>query len=263
LSWSIKGAISATMNGKDISLEDFIIVSDLRKDTTFVFIAKSDNGVESVSKTITIAVIPTHPVLSVSITATPDTIMKGETTRIDWNSEGPAVSLTSNVPGLNGLSGSITDGPSETVTYFVIVKGQNGKIASSSVTITVIEILPPEGERILALGPLKEFQQDIYLKDSLIFSLDTAVECRKDDRWIFYLNHKLQLYQGTMLCDDELVNTDPFDWRLSADTLFGLGEPRIIKLLTPDTLRWEFKSRYQSQNGTVLPTRVVQAFVRR
>jgi len=263
LKWGSTGLISLTLNNVSVPLEGELNIV-VKKDTSFLFAGKTTKGEKVLSEPATVEVLGEIPAPTVTLKSTKMVSWNSPAT-LSWTTEygdsvkiSPLPSTLSLPVPLNG--NCRTDSLKESITFHITVYGKGGVSKDSS----FVDVLPPTKEQYLCSGSRKKIKEDIFLEGQIVFSLDTTIKCEQDDRQIFFLDHTARDNFGLILCDGETEHSISWKgWRLSGDTLWGMGEPRLIEVISIDTLRWHFKSSYQLQDGTMVPTKVVQTFVRK
>lgn len=241
--WEVDGLcekLLVFLNNKEIfnkSSIDSLRIDSIKGKQTITIICVS-NG-KRVEKSLTITPKEQTLVLTVTITATPSEIIKGEMLIISWVSAN-GFSIKANFVGVNVLSGSISVWPIVTTTYTVTVYGLANSSAFASVTVVVKDPVFTEDEKLLCLAPWKRVKwEEAYTLDGPWANVELNAPCQQDDRYIFYLEpNKMVFDRGESLCDGETVRLTISQWSLFQSSI----EDRNILVLSVDTLIWWQKS---------------------
>ncbi|MDF1592253.1 MAG: hypothetical protein P1P89_12110 [Desulfobacterales bacterium] len=129
--------------------------------TTYVITAANLGGSATASVTVTVLYPPT-----VEMTATPDTIISGQTTTLFWTSTHADTALIELGVGSVPASGSVTVSPTETVSYTITVTGPGG-IATAQAVVTVEAAIEPQPE-----GSFGAQYEDLIPSDATVESYD-------------------------------------------------------------------------------------------
>ncbi len=138
LTWTSTNATQVTIDNGigDVPLNGSMEVSPTSS-TTYTITAIGPGGTDT--SAITVNVMP--PVPSVSITASPETIVAGQTSTLSWSSTNAETASIDNGIGSVDVNGSISVSPTQDTTYTITVNGPGGS-DSASVTIKVTYPLP-------------------------------------------------------------------------------------------------------------------------
>lgn len=101
--------------------------------TTYTITAKGANGTATKSVTITVKTVPP----TIQLTATPDAIISGESSSLQWSSTNATeITIDNGVGSVQPPSGKVDVSPTATTTYTATAKGPGGtQTASATVTV--------------------------------------------------------------------------------------------------------------------------------
>ncbi len=135
LSWgsTLADSVSIDQGIGNVALSGTLNVSP-QATTVYTFTATGAGGTSTFPVTVTVIPPPT-----VSITASPDTVIIGNSCELAWTSEHADTVEIDNGIGPAALSGSLSVFPLETTTYTITATGPGGT-ASASVCVTVITL---------------------------------------------------------------------------------------------------------------------------
>ena len=138
LIWTSENAQSVSIdNGIGAVAASGTISVNPQSTTTYTITATGACGTQTQSVTVTVYQLPT-----VSINATPNSIMTGQTSILSWSSTNAATVTIDNNIGAVPTNSSLTVKPTTTTTYTVYATGPGGT-ATASVTLTVTPPPPP------------------------------------------------------------------------------------------------------------------------
>jgi len=177
-------------------------------------------------------------------------ISRGKETTFTWNVTGIADSLTSNFPGVSGLSGSVKITPTETTTITVDAYGKGG-VTTSTVTITVTE---PTDQEILSSFPMKEVRMESSLSlDGPWRVIDRSAPCLQDDRYIFKPDGIFINDDGEILCEGENQRFFYSTWELNGNQLTGFGIMTVLSLDEDQLVYFYETGQIQPDGITCIP----------
>ena len=130
LSWSSENATLVTRNGVSVSASGTLLVSNIKKDTTFTFVAVAKNGEKLELKSTIYAVKPLMPIVTIS--ANPMILLLGEESTITISTTN-TTSVTVNGKALT--TSSFKTGPLNNDSTFIVVATSPNGVASDTVTI--------------------------------------------------------------------------------------------------------------------------------
>ena len=141
LSWTSRGVDSVTID-PDIGAVDTsgsLLVNPLQ--TTTYTITGADSDGAAITDSVIVTVIDPTVMPTVTISAAPETIARGESAILTWSAANVASVTLDNEIGTAPMSGSLFVSPLETTTYTVTAANGAGS-ATASVTVTVSDPLP-------------------------------------------------------------------------------------------------------------------------
>lgn len=134
LTWTSTGANHVDNNGTNFTASGVNGITTVSPSATTTYTIKVKTGNNSASDSVTITVIPQPPTLT--LTADPMVIQKGDSTSLTWNATNATALVSSNF-GATSVSGSKSNlKPTVTTTYTITVSGSGGE-TTKSVTVTV------------------------------------------------------------------------------------------------------------------------------
>ena len=141
LRWTSQNATSTVLSPGigPVATNGSLVVSP-SSTTTYTITVMGEGGEASASVRVTVRE-PTPPP-SVTLTAEPESIVRGESVTLRWLSQNATSAELNPAFGSVATSGSLRITPSRTTTYTITVKGDGGE-ASATVTVTVREPTPP------------------------------------------------------------------------------------------------------------------------
>ncbi|MCG2776535.1 MAG: hypothetical protein L6406_12725, partial [Desulfobacterales bacterium] len=145
LEWNITGADSATIdNGVGAVPHSSGSVQDAPPiTTTYTLTATNSEGSVTSTVTVTVEYSPSSPVIN-SFIATPETINEGESPTLSWSiNDADSATIDNDIGPVDPVSSSLEVSPLTTTTYTLTAINGGGSVAST-VTVTVLELLPPE-----------------------------------------------------------------------------------------------------------------------
>ena len=140
LSWTSRGLDSVTIDPDIGAVESGGSLSIAPQQTT-TYTITGTKGVTSVSDSVTVSVIYYYALPTVSLSATPETIVRGESAALSWSSTNVDSVTLDNGIGSAPMTGSLSVFPVETTTYTITARNSAGP-TTASVTITVTDPLP-------------------------------------------------------------------------------------------------------------------------
>ena len=144
--------------------------------TTYMITVKGEGGEASASVRVTVRE-PTPPP-SVTLTAEPESIVRGESVTLRWLSQNATSAELSPGVGSVATSGSLRITPSRTTTYTITVEGEGGE-ASAAVTVTVREPTPPPSAPInLKATAVSQVRIDLSWTNTATNARSVRVELR-------------------------------------------------------------------------------------
>ena len=140
LSWSSRGAESVSIDPGigTVDANGSMTVAPLQ--TTTYTITGTKGGL-TISASITVTVIDSTTMPTVTISATPETIARGESAILFWSATNVATVILDNTIGTIPMSGNLSVSPMETTTYTVTAANEGGT-NMASITVTVTDPLP-------------------------------------------------------------------------------------------------------------------------
>ena len=143
LEWDITGAGSATIdNGVGAVVPTCGSVQDAPISMT-TYSLTATNSAGSATSLVTVTVVQSGPVIN-SFTVTPGTINEGESATLLWSiSDADSATIDHSIGSVDPVNGSFEVSPVSTTTYTLTAINAGGSVASA-VTVTVLELLPPE-----------------------------------------------------------------------------------------------------------------------
>lgn len=132
--------------------------------TNYLFTATGPGGTATSEAVVTVVIPPEGPALSFS--ADPQSIAKGESTQLSWDSANVETVHIDNGIGTVAANGTMTVWPKETTTYTITGSGPEGTV-SESVTVTVTGQPEPQPE-----GSFGETYNDLIPQDATVESYD-------------------------------------------------------------------------------------------
>jgi hypothetical protein len=143
LTWRTENAESVSIDNNigAVALSGSIQVSP-NDTTTYILTATGHGGTATAKVTVAVSHLP--PVVQFS--ATPDSIVTGETSLLTWSSDWAESCMIEPDIGVVGLNGSLAVAPSQTTTYKLIAIGKGGETSvEAKVTVTdpapIVDIL--------------------------------------------------------------------------------------------------------------------------
>ena len=140
LSWSSLGADSVSID-QGIGTVDASGSIAVAPSQTTTYTITGTSGGASVSASVTVTVIDSTAAPTVTLSATPQTIVRGESTTLSWSATNVETAILDNEIGMVPMSGNLTVSPQETTTYTVTATNEQGT-RSASVTVTVTDPIP-------------------------------------------------------------------------------------------------------------------------
>ena len=134
LSWASTNATSCTGTNFSTGNAKFGSVTVAPTATTAYSVSCAGAGGTGTASTI---ITVTQPALTVSLSASPSSIVRGQTSKLTWGSTGATSCTGTNFSTSNAKSGSVTVSPTVTTTYTATCTGSSGtKATSATVTVT-------------------------------------------------------------------------------------------------------------------------------
>jgi hypothetical protein len=247
VSWKVTGdydRVSVSVNSQVISTETTgkKILSEITSDNVVTVSAfqKGQNEPTKI-KTATISV-KTGIAPVVTFTATPTSIIRGESVTVFWEILGEIKSIECDLPGFSGLGGAVVISPTENITYTLSVHWKGG-IEARTFSITVNEPPPPTMADTLCSGPWRKVKLEFQMNEGPWYEADIW-ECSKDDRYTFSLPNILFVYNGEPCGGEPISSTGT--WTLVGNAL-NTGNVKYIQKVTMDTLIWVYSFSSQSK----------------
>jgi peptidoglycan-associated lipoprotein len=152
VSWQSKDAKSVTINGEQMDKVGSRVYNP-DNTTTYVAVARRGKKEARDSKVVSVSPRPARPTISIS--ADPDAIQRGQSTNLRWNSSN-ASQVTISELGTVPSTGTRVVSPSLSTTYTATATGAGGSEAAST-RVTVSEEATPTSEggrpRVTAANP--------------------------------------------------------------------------------------------------------------
>ncbi|HWP42644.1 MAG TPA: OmpA family protein [Blastocatellia bacterium] len=142
VSWTSKDAKQVTINGEVVDKAGSKIYTP---DNTTTYTAIARRGKKEARDSKIVAVTPRPPQPSISISADQDSIKRGQSTTLRWNSSN-ASTVTISELGTVPNTGTRVIAPSQSTTYTATATGPGGS-ATDSTRVSVTEEPPPAGDR--------------------------------------------------------------------------------------------------------------------
>lgn len=240
VSWKVTGdyqRVSVSLNGQVVSTETIgeRKLSEITSDNVVV-VSAFQKGQNEPTKIKTVTISPKTGIAPVvTFTATPTSIIRGESVTVFWEILGEIKSIECNVPGFSGMGGAIVISPTETTTYKLSVYWKGG-IETRTVRITVNDPHLPTMADTLCSGPWRMVKLEFQIVDGPWFSAN-IMDCRKDDTYTFSLPNILFVYNGESCTSEPLSSTGT--WTLTGNAL-NTGNTHYIQSVTMDTLIWMY-----------------------
>lgn len=140
LSWVFSNATSAVVNQGigEVQLGQTVEVNPAQT-TVYTITATGPGG--TATDSVTVGVIPANPPPTVSISADPVVVSRGEAAVLSWSSTNAESATMDQGVGSVGPNGSVTIHPKATAIYTITATGPGGN-GSASVKVTVIQPVP-------------------------------------------------------------------------------------------------------------------------
>lgn len=137
LTWAIKGATAATIDGiGTVNADSGSVIVSPTATTTYRLTATGPGGLSTV-ETVTVQVVSPRVTIS-DFRAVPTTIVRGEASQLSWNTSNASTVVISGV-GPVQPNGSVAVSPTTTTTYTLTATGADGTTQQSSVNVVVVD----------------------------------------------------------------------------------------------------------------------------
>jgi hypothetical protein len=140
LSWTSRGVDSVQIDPDigTVAASGLVTISP-RQTTTYTITGTKDGT--TITDSVTVTIIDASVLPTVDISATPETIVRGESASLSWSSTNVSSVTLDNGIGQASMTGSLSVFPIETTTYTVTARNSGGT-ATAGVTISVADPLP-------------------------------------------------------------------------------------------------------------------------
>ncbi|MFL6284645.1 MAG: hypothetical protein ACJ74Q_15975 [Pyrinomonadaceae bacterium] len=139
LSWSIKGATSATINGAPVNPTSGTMPVSPTATTSYTLVASNSSGTVQAQTTVEVTIPPKVNLF----TAEPACVVFGSSSVLRWNVS-DAASVTINGTPVDPSSGSMTVTPSSDTTYTLVATGAGCAPQTTQAQVTVSVTTPPQ-----------------------------------------------------------------------------------------------------------------------
>lgn len=247
VSWKVTGdyqRVSVSVNSQVVSTETIgeRKLSEITSDNVVV-VSAFQKGQNEPTKIKTVTISPKTGIAPVvTFTATPTSIIRGESVTVFWEILGEIKSIECNVPGFSSMGGAIVISPTETTTYKLSVYWKGG-IETRTVRITVNDPHLPTMADTLCSGPWRMVKLEFQMNGGPWYEAGIW-ECAKDDRYTFSLPNILFVYNGEPCGGEPISSTGT--WTLVGNAL-NAGNVTYIQKVTMDTLIWFYNNGTQSK----------------
>ncbi|MBM3862571.1 MAG: hypothetical protein FJ385_01270 [Verrucomicrobia bacterium] len=146
LSWSVTNATSVTITGISGALNPSSGTTNVTPAANTIYTLTATNANGSVTRSVLVTVLPPEapPVIN-SFTASPGTIVEGQTSTLSWSvTNATSVTITGISGALNPSSGTITTPAlTQTTTYTLEATNGSGQVDRQAVRVTVVAPTAP------------------------------------------------------------------------------------------------------------------------
>jgi peptidoglycan-associated lipoprotein len=218
VSWTSKDAKTVTLNGEQVDKTGSKVFVPTQT-TTYTAIARRGKKEATDSKSVDVSARPARP--SISLSAEPDAIEKGQSTTLSWTSAAAdRVSITD--LGTVPASGSRVVSPSQSMTYTATAAGPGGE-NNASTRVTVTEPVEIDRPRTIGTGSpaiatlFQQWVQPIYFDyDKADLLSDAKDTLRRAADWLTQGPNRTVVFRVEGNCDP----------RGTPEYNLGLGERR-------------------------------------
>lgn len=241
LNWEAKNSTSCYLDDAPVALEGSKEVC-ISENTTFVFKAKNDKGIEVTEPVF--AQGPVYEVPIIELSADPDSLpFGGGTTTLSW------ITQHADSVKYNGVwyapNGSIEIELETTSSFTFAVRGKGGEI-NSMLTVKVTTLEEMLSAYLCYFGSFAQIEVVVYDYNLqgpsiVLFDYYNTLPCAQDDRGYFTMNPNIMVNDVGEYCPEQVGNAHIFtsNWWLNG---YVLNDCRTIISLNENELVWTYPS---------------------